>query len=595
MKKCKCVVWRKYRLIGKIKVVLSLLLIAFNTWGISAGAQESSVVNRDCEIILMLDASQSMEELDKQYSSFDFIKGLAASLPSHCRMGMVVYQEKVIKSVPLGSSYSAIEEELGGLTYKQYGDAGAALMEACTLLSEEEGEKRIVWITDGELLLASEEKIKESTVNYQQALEKILDGGIVVDILALGERKTEGETVYSAAELSGGRLEEFSTGEELDLWLKNYLLSVLNLNVRQVGSLAGNDGELTITLPDTSMKKTKILLLGSGIGENLTVSAEANRLELHKGICFAAIDLLEPNHSTIALRTESEGGEMMDLEAYLFSEYSYLLAADLFFQADTGLTELEIALVNGQGNSLLDEDYAKGIEIISNGEKKNYQVKEGKAWWEQAYEESTEVTIEVNFPVSGSYYYGNNTVTEEILIPEPEKPQIDWLFWGILILFLIANGGILSLAVKKRRQQRIKPRGIADKGLSLVEKESGKTTFYGKLVVYVIQNKEEIDYPPASINLFARCNRSVITLEWLLDTCSLPLSLKGADQVIFKPGKEKNLIVQNKGKASALKGKELLLKGKAYPVYYHEKITFLFEEEGAEIEVHYKDLKPNER
>ena len=114
-------------------------------------------------------------------------------------------------------------------------------------------------------------------------------------------------------------------------------------------------------------------------------------------------------------------------------------------------------------------------------------------------------------------------------------------------------------------------------------------------IYYVIQNKEEIDYPPASINLFARCNRSVITLEWLLDTCSLPLSLKGADQVIFKPGKEKNLIVQNKGKASALKGKELLLKGKAYPVYYHEKITFLFEEEGAEIEVHYKDLKPNER
>ena len=80
-----------------------------------------------------------------------------------------------------------------------------------------------------------------------------------------------------------------------------------------------------------------------------------------------------------------------------------------------------------------------------------------------------------------------------------------------------------------------------------------------------------------------------------MDTCSLPLSLKGADQIIFKPGKEKNLIVQNKGKASALKGKELLLKGKAYPMYYHEKITFLFEEEGAEIEVHYKDLKPNER
>ena len=49
-----------------------------------------------------------------------------------------------------------------------------------------------------------------------------------------------------------------------------------------------------------------------------------------------------------------------------------------------------------------------------------------------------------------------------------------------------------------------------------------------------------------------------------------------------QPGKEKNLMVKNRGKASVLKGKELLLKGKTYPFYFHEKISFLFEEEDAE-------------
>lgn len=41
-------------------------------------------------------------------------------------------------------------------------------------------------------------------------------------------------------------------------------------------------------------------------------------------------------------------------------------------------------------------------------------------------------------------------------------------------------------------------------------------------------------------------------------------------------------MVKNRGKASVLKGKELLLKGKTYPFYFHEKISFLFEEEDAE-------------
>ena len=41
-------------------------------------------------------------------------------------------------------------------------------------------------------------------------------------------------------------------------------------------------------------------------------------------------------------------------------------------------------------------------------------------------------------------------------------------------------------------------------------------------------------------------------------------------------------MVKNRGKASVLKVKELLLKGKTYPFYFHEKISFLFEEEDAE-------------
>ena len=547
------------------------------------------------EMVLILDASQSMKEVDPQYDALEFVKGLAASLPSHYQIGMVVYQEEILKMVPLGSSYSAIEDGLTDLTYRQYGDAGAALKEACTLFSGKEGEKRIVWITDGELLLSSPEQTQESVAGYQQALEEIREREIAVDMLALGKQKTEGETVYSAARLSGGILQEFATGEALGRYLEDYLFSDLGIEAKQVGNLRGKSGEFTIMLPDTAMDRAKILLLGSGQAESLTVNGEAKQLAIYQGSGFTIIDLEGPTEEEITIHTQGKPEAEMEMKAWLFMEYSYFLSTEHSFHPDTRMTQWELMVINEQGEMLLNRNASEEIEVLVNKKRQDYQVKEGKAWWEQAYEGSAGVTIEVNFPVFGSYYYGNNMVTEEIVIPETEKPQTDWLFWGILVLFLIANGGILYQAVKKRRQQGTAPKVIADKGFPVAEKENGKTTFYGKLVVYVIQNKEGIDYPPSSINLFARCNRSVITLEWLLDTCGLSLSLKGADQITFKPGKEKNLVVQNKGRASVLKGKELLLKGKAYPMYYHEKITFLFEEEGAEIEVHYKDLKPSER
>lgn len=114
-------------------------------------------------------------------------------------------------------------------------------------------------------------------------------------------------------------------------------------------------------------------------------------------------------------------------------------------------------------------------------------------------------------------------------------------------------------------------------------------------MVYVIRSRDGVDYPPESINLFARCNREVISLGWLLDECSLPLNLEGAEKIIIKPGEDRSLAVKNNSRAAALKGRELLQKGRFYHLYYHEKITFIFDQDGTEIEVHYKDLKPNER
>ncbi len=79
-------------------------------------------------------------------------------------------------------------------------------------------------------------------------------------------------------------------------------------------------GELTITLPDTYIDRTKSLLLGRQHGESLTISAEADELEFYKGSYFTVIDLLKPNQQEMTIRMESE--KEMSLKVYLFSEHS---------------------------------------------------------------------------------------------------------------------------------------------------------------------------------------------------------------------------------------------------------------------------------
>ena len=44
-----------------------------------------------------------------------------------------------------------------------------------------------------------------------------------------------------------------------------------------------------------------------------------------------------------------------------------------------------------------------------------------------------------------------------------------------------------------------------------------------------------------------------------------------------------------------MRGAEILRKETGYPVYYNEKLTVTFYEEGTEIEIYYKSLKPSEK
>ena len=548
------------------------------------------------EIVVLIDCSQSMVDVDAGYASFDLARSLSAVLSREYRIGVVAYRDEVCVNQPLGSSHAMIESALKKIEYTNYGNAGAGLLEAVELFDEDAAVKRILLISDGEMMMKTEEGTRESADLFAQAVENAKGEDIVIDVVALGQRIEEGYTVYSAAEATGGQLYELADGKELGDFTKTLLFEEWQMNASHVGQINGLSGELTVSLPDCLMSTAKIVLLGSQQNENMTLNCEADKIHISKGQNYTVIELANPSADEVKIQMNADSP--MDVSAYLTAEYEYELNADYTYAQEEQTADIRLKITNHNGQDML-EGHLKdgGVQVRLDGREQTYRIADGALCISKRYEQNATASLRVIFDGLYGNYYGNTEETVEIIVPliEEEPPAIDWFFWSVITIFVLALLIILCLAYRQRKRIAGKRKFIDESRTMPRETTNRRNEFNGKLQIYVIHSKDEVDYPPESINLFARCNREMLTLEWLLDVCSLPFNLRGAERIIIRPGDDRSLVIKNNSKASVLMGRELLMKGHAYHLYYGEKVTFIFDQEDTEIEVHYRDLKPNER
>ncbi len=602
----------------KVSVQKAVILVVFlfMTFSVTAKAKEQDTEEfeeaQKSEIVIVLDCSQSMENVDSQYKILDFVKEISAIVPREYEIGVVAYNEEICFSLPVGSSYEEIEEKLKDVEYRRYGNAGAGLSEAISLFKSESADRRILLISDGEIMMKTEEQTEESVEAYMTAAAKARNEGIIIDVVALGQRIEEGHTVYFAAEDTDGQIYELAAGDELSDFIRNRLFSEWNIKGSHVGTLTGAGGELSVRLPDCYMDKAQILLLGEQQNENLAVNGKADEINIYKGENYTVVEVCRPESEEVKIQMTSE--QAMDVKAYLTAEYDLLLATGYTYmpaadietnigtdtETDVGIGTVEIWLTveNPYGKNLIEGHLNDSrLKVYFNGKEHDYTISDGKIWIQEETTQDLAVTLRIEPDALYGNYYGTMEASQQIIVPKPvEEPEpIDWFFWLVIGAFVIA---MLLLLILARKRSKAVPRRkqIIDESRMLPKDGNARDNdFYGKLQVYVIHSKDDIDYPPESINLFARCNREMITLEWILDVCNLPLTLRGAEKIIIRPGADKSLIIKNNSKAAALMGRELMRKGHSYHLYYHEKVTFIFDQEDTEIEVHYKDLKPNER
>lgn len=592
-----CVLQKGAGKLAKISVFTLSFFFIYLSLGFVADAKESEPASPQ-EIVVVLDCSQSMKDVDAGYASFDFAKMLSAVLPRDYRIGLTAYRDEVCVSLPLGSSHAMLEDALEEIAYQNYGNAGAGLAAAVEMFDNDAASKRIILISDGEIMMKTGEGTQESAELFAQAVEQARRDDIVIDVVALGPRIEEGDTVYAAAETTGGVLNQLSDGEQMEDFAEKLIFEQWQLKASHVGNISGLSGELSVKLPDCLMSKAKLVLLGSQQNENMTVNCEADRVNLSKGKNYTVIELLKPSSDEVKIKMDADSP--MDVSAYLTAEYDFCLHADYTYTSAVQSANFGLKITNQDGLNMLDGHLKDGgVQLFLDEEQQTYQVTGDALRLSRQYEQDTTVRLRVAFDGLYGNYYGDTEETVEVQVPVveeiPPEPEIDWFFWSVIAAFAAALVVIAILAYRQKKRS-FDRRKMIDAGRAL-PRETGnrRSEFNGKLQIYVIHNKDGIDYPPESINLFARCSREIITLEWLLDVCNLPLNVKGAERIIIRPGDDRSLIIKNNSRATVLMGREFLVKGHAYHLYYGEKVTFIFDQEDTEIEVHYRDLKPNER
>ncbi len=463
-----------------------------------------------------------------------------------------------------------------------------------SLLEQGRGSKQILLITDGENMMESAEHTAESVSLFESMVEKASADDIRIDIINLGGRIEDEANVYGAAEGTGGLIYDLESGEDFERFAEKYLFGEEDIRSQPSGRIDGSLGDLTVRMPDNLMEKAKIFLAGKQQDVNLTVNCEAEGLRVFKGINYSVIEIEKPVSEEVKIHISSES--TLGINAYLMTEYDCDIEAVYDYISETQMAEIQAEIKNPEGRSLLDGQLKEGgFRIYINGEESQYRISGSKILADyQAVQDET-VKLEVDFDGLYGNYYGNHMAEINLILPIAEEDEpVDWFFRTVILVFAAVMLILLCMLAKKgkKRQNVIR---VTDGGGGDEKIRSKENDFCGKLLIYVIRSKGDIDFPPESINLFARCSRDMITLEWILDTCGLPLELPGADKIIIRPGENRSLTVKNNSRASAMKGREILAKGYSFSLYYYEKVTFIFDEEDTEIEVHYRDLKPDER
>lgn len=600
-----------------------------------ASADSGHDGNNRAEIVFLLDTSISMNTQDKDREAIEAIRQAVYSLPSGYQAGMVAYNTGIQTTIPLSPDPEMMDRQLSSITYAGYTNAGEGLQQAVGLFSDGEGMERSIFLmTDGEIDMPDQRQKENSRSLYTKAASEAARRGIRIYIIAIGSELGNPQMhIFDGAETTDGAVYWEGQSGTLAGILERILVERMKVPWKEARATAEADGKTLEAEIPSGASYVRFLMTSNEELDPFSAECRAESQKITSGRNFAVVELKRPSSGQVRIcfeenekardnsvqgkkETAEENGKGVSI--CILIEYATCVKMDVQYQSrELTRTEEEVkknippkyehladiavkAVDESDGRTnLWDREELEGREIsyILNGDACKGVIQGGQIKTVIPADGIEEVRLSVDMEGLGDVWQVRQAepvrigkTPDPVFLPEPDYRPL----WGILG-FLAAVLVFLGLWEKKKHTTILymDSAGTGDKTEKpLVLKD---TPYSGKFNLYVVRTRDGKDIPPHVYRLFGR-SPGRITLKQILDTCRIYYGERESGDILFCPGPEHSVILEDRSdRCTVMRGAEILKKGRGYPVYYNEKITITFYEEDTEIELHYKNLKPSER
>ena len=206
---------------------------------------------------------------------------LFRSLPSNYYVGFAAYNTSVVSSIGMQDSNARepVMETVETVSYTGYTNAGAGLATGMELLDMvDAAEKTIVILSDGEIIMSSDDATAESSNQFQAAVATARTEGVRVHVIGLGEDMADDDnTIFSAAVQTKGVNYHAPQSTDIQSVIDSILLEQLGVKKTRAAIIDTDGGteDITVTIPSTNTSRTRILLTSGSPIQNLKADFSA--------------------------------------------------------------------------------------------------------------------------------------------------------------------------------------------------------------------------------------------------------------------------------------------------------------------------------
>ncbi|TVX95083.1 VWA domain-containing protein [Cohnella terricola] len=330
---------------GIAKPIVLLAIAAFMFFSPArslAAADDSNNRFPGIDAVFVLDTSYSMKDSDPNRIATEVINMfMDISETSSTRVGFTAYNHMLVEKVPLTpvalkDKREALKRKLSELRRSGYTDIGLGLREGTNLLERDkiEGNKRfVILLSDGETDFGNQAKgrtLQDSNEDIQTAIDNAKSGQYPIYTIGLNHDGTVNKNELNRiAAQTGGQSYMTDSADDLPEIFNKIFAEQFQSQLVPVAALTatGSLQEVTVTIPNSSMREANIVLLAEHPLRETQLYYQSANIRYSKSDSYSLLKILKPQKGTFKLKFRGASGDLIKVS--LLGNYDMHLQAKI--------------------------------------------------------------------------------------------------------------------------------------------------------------------------------------------------------------------------------------------------------------------------